>query len=131
MITPRESPRAAIRASADWQIYARDRVMEGRAWEAWHTVEGASWFFTRVCIIALYSGGAWETADYGVGYGVAEHPLGPWRDEWHSEGPSVLRRVPDKVLGPGHNSVVVGPDGKTQFIVYHAWDGQNRAPNVH
>ena len=48
--------------------------------------------------------------------------LGPYRDEWNREGPSVLRGVEGKVLGPGHNSVTVGPDGKTEFLVYHGWD---------
>lgn len=127
MMTLRAAAQPAIRASADWQIYARDRVMEGRTWEAWHTVEGPFVLFHEGLYYCLYSGGAWETPDYGVGYGIARHPLGPWRDEWHSEGPSVLRRVPDKVLGPGHNSVVIGPDGHTHFVVYHAWDVQKTA----
>jgi GH43 family beta-xylosidase len=26
------------------------------------------------------------------------------------------------VLGPGHNSFTVAPDGGTTWIVYHAWD---------
>jgi hypothetical protein len=62
--------------------------------------------------------------DYGVGFGVAEHPLGPYRDEWSAEGPAVLRGVPDRVLGPGHASVVKWLDDKTEFLVYHAWDVQ-------
>jgi len=31
------------------------------------------------------------------------------------------------VIGPGHNSVVVGPDNVTQYIVYHAWDKAHTA----
>jgi hypothetical protein len=31
-------------------------------------------------------------------------------------------RFPGRVLGPGHNSIVLGPDGQTEYIVYHAWD---------
>jgi hypothetical protein len=34
----------------------------------------------------------------------------------------VLKGIPGKVVGPGHNSTVIGPDGKTLFMVYHAWD---------
>jgi GH43 family beta-xylosidase len=34
----------------------------------------------------------------------------------------VLKGNPLEVLGPGHNSVVIGPDGQTPFVVYHAWD---------
>ena len=52
---------------------------------------------------------------------MADHVLGPYR-EAEPSGPQVLRGVPGHVLGPGHNSVVLGPDGRTQFIVYHAWD---------
>ena len=33
-----------------------------------------------------------------------------------------MKGIPDKVLGPGHNSVIRGPDGRTDFVVYHAWD---------
>ncbi len=57
-----------------------------------------------------------------MSYAVADHPLGPYRDESSADGPAVLKGTPGKVLGPGHNSVVLGPDGHTQFVVYHAWD---------
>ena len=33
-----------------------------------------------------------------------------------------LRGIEGKLIGPGHNSVVLGPDGRTHFVVYHAWD---------
>ncbi|RYG19514.1 glycoside hydrolase, partial [bacterium] len=33
----------------------------------------------------------------------------------------VLRTVPGRVIGPGHNSVVRGP-GAVDYVVYHAWD---------
>jgi arabinan endo-1,5-alpha-L-arabinosidase len=26
------------------------------------------------------------------------------------------------VRGPGHHCIVKGPDGKTDYFVYHAWD---------
>lgn len=32
-----------------------------------------------------------------------------------------VRLIPGRVVGPGHNSVVVGPDGQ-DVRVYHAWD---------
>lgn len=115
-----EKPREVLRANADWQIYERDRSLYGRAWAAWHTVEGP-------CVVAhgeryycFYSGGNWQTHDYGVSYAVAEHPLGPWRHATEST-PIVLRQKPGEVLGPGHNSYAVAPDG-TELLVYHAWD---------
>ena len=39
----------------------------------------------------------------------------------------MLKGIEGKVLGPGHNSVVLGPDDKTLFIVYHAWDAARTA----
>ncbi len=122
MVTPAGKPRVVLRASADWHIHARNRTIYGRAWDAWHTVEGAFVLKHGSQYFCLYSGGAWHTENYGVGFGVADHPLGPWRDEWSHDGPSVLRGVPGQVLGPGHNSVVAGPDDETLFIAYHAWD---------
>lgn len=110
-----------LRANADWQIYERHRALYGKHWPAWHTVEGP-------CVVAhdgryycFYSGGNWQTHDYGVSYAVADHPLGPWHHP-AATGPMVLRQVPDAVLGPGHNSHAVAPDGRTEVLVYHAWD---------
>lgn len=122
MITPAAAPRIVVRASSDWQIFQRNRRWYDRDWEAWHTVEGPFVMERAGQYYCLYSGGCWETSDYGVSYAIANHPLGPWQDDWSRDGPTVLKGVPDRVLGPGHNSVIRGPDGKTDFIVYHAWD---------
>jgi GH43 family beta-xylosidase len=112
----------ALRAFSDWHIYERNRRIYEHTWDAWHTVEGPCVVMHAGRYYCLYSGGAWHTANYGVGYGVADHVLGPYRDEWSVDGPSVLRAVPDRVPGPGHNTIVLGPDQRTEFIVYHAWD---------
>jgi GH43 family beta-xylosidase len=122
MLSARGEVRTVVRASSDWQIFERNRHWYGRTWDAWHTVEGPFVVEHEGRYYCLYSGGRWETAEYGVSYVVADHPLGPWIDEWSREGPVVLRGVPGKVLGPGHNSVVGGPDGRSRFVVYHAWD---------
>ena len=110
-----------VRANADWQIYQRNRTLYEREWEAWHTVEGPCVVFHDGRYFCFYSGGNWQTETYGVSYAVAEHPLGPWTHAPFS-GPVVLNQRPGEVLGPGHNSYLVGPDGKTEFLVYHAWD---------
>jgi GH43 family beta-xylosidase len=121
-----DEPMPVLRANADWQIYARNRPLYGRSWSAWHTVEGP-------CVVehdgryhCFYSGGNWQTTDYGVSYAVAEHPLGPWQHAPESE-PVVLRQKPGEVLGPGHNSYIVAPDGRTELLVYHAWDAAGTA----
>lgn len=118
--SPAAEPRTVLRAHHDWQIYQRERWHYGRTWDAWHTIEGP-------CVVAhagryycFYSGGNWQTSDYGVGFAVAEHPLGPWTHH-PATGPTVLRQVPGALLGPGHNCVVRDAAG-AWWIVYHAWD---------
>lgn len=122
MITPEGPARTVVRAGSDWQIYERNRNWYDRVWPAWHTVEGPFVVEHEGLYYCLYSGGCWQGPDYGVSYAVADHPLGPYRDEWSHEGPAVLKGIPGQVLGPGHNSVVLGPDDHTLFVVYHAWD---------
>jgi arabinan endo-1,5-alpha-L-arabinosidase len=109
-----------LRASADWQIFQRNRYWYGRVWPAWHTVEGPFACFHDGRYYCFYSGGSWETPEYGVGYAVSESMAGPWVEP--EEGPVVLRCIPGKVDGPGHNSLVLGPDNETTFMIYHAWN---------
>lgn len=111
-----------VRASSDWHIYERNRTWYNQVWPAWHTVEGPCVIVHEGAYYCLYSGGCWQGPDYGVSFARAGHPLGPYRDEWSAHGPVVLRGIPGRVLGPGHNSVVLGPDERTRMIVYHAWD---------
>lgn len=113
--------RPVLRAQHDWHLYERNRWIYGREWTAWHTVEGPCVVYHDSRYWCFYSGGNWQTRDYGVSYGMAEHPLGPWRHAGAGDA-RVLRERPGEVLGPGHNSVVLAPDGRTQLMVYHAWD---------
>lgn len=75
----------------------------------------------------LYSGGNWQTPGYGVGCGVSDTITGPYVDPWSKTGASVLSTIEDKLVGPGHNSVILGPDNKTWFIIYHSWNQQRTA----
>jgi beta-xylosidase len=122
LLCARTEPRVVVRAQGDWQIYERNRNYKGKVWNAWYTVEGPSVLFHEGKYYCLYSGGAWYGDNYGVGFAVADHPLGPWRDDFGRNGPSVLKGIPGQVIGPGHNSTVIGPDNRTLFMVYHAWD---------
>jgi len=121
------APTPVVRAVADWQIYERNRNYKGRVWTKWHCVEGPSVVHHQGRYYCFYSGGAWHGTAYGVGFAVADHPLGPWTDDFAQHGPFVLKGVPDKVVGPGHNSTVIGPDGRTLYMVYHAWDAGHTA----
>ena len=121
MVTVRELPRMALRATCDWQIYERDRNYKGRVWPKWHCVEGPFVVHHGGKYWLLYSGGAWHTENYGVGFAVADNPMGPWTDDFATRGPYVLRATKD-VLGPGHASVTTSLDDRSLVLVYHAWD---------
>ncbi|HLJ54968.1 MAG TPA: glycoside hydrolase family 43 protein [Chthonomonadaceae bacterium] len=121
MFTVEGEPRTVARAMNDWQRFEANRPMYGEVWD-WHTLEGPSVVKRNGRYYCFYSGGRWDSDRYGVDYCVADHPLGPWEDGSVSTGPRVLRTVPDRVLGPGHNSIAIGPDNRTDFLVYHAWD---------
>jgi beta-xylosidase len=122
-----DKPRVVVRASAPWQVYEHNRNYKGRLWQAWNCVEGPFVLFHQGRYYCLYSGGAWHSENYGLGFAVADHPLGPWRDDFAQHGPTVLKGIANESIGPGHNSVVIGPDGHTQFVVYHAWDKAHTA----
>jgi beta-xylosidase len=119
--------RPIVRAQADWQIYERNRNYKGKLWPKWNCVEGPNVVFHEEKYYCFYSGGAWHGDNYGVGFAVADHPLGPWHDEFGAKGAFVLKGIPNKVIGPGHNSCVLRPDGKTFYMVYHAWDAAKTA----
>jgi beta-xylosidase len=114
--------KTVLRAIADWQIYARNREMYGRKFAAWHTVEGPFVVLHDNRYYCFYSGGNWQTPGYGVGFATSDIVTGPYQDTADREGPTVLKTIPGKLIGPGHNSIVRGPDGKTDFIVYHSWN---------
>ena len=114
------------RAHHEWQRYQARRPMYGGIYD-WHTLEGPCVLRHDGRYYCLYSGGNWQNATYGVDYVVANSPLGPYTDDNPSELPRVLRSVPGHLVGPGHNSVVMGPDDVTQYIAYHAWkEGERR-----
>jgi GH43 family beta-xylosidase len=116
------APCPILRATADWQIFARDREWYGRRWDAWHTVEGPFVVYRRERYWLFYSGGLWKGANYGVGVAVADDVLGPYREPARPESGASLLRSTDELRGPGHNCVVTAPDGTTDVIVFHAWD---------
>jgi beta-xylosidase len=116
-----------MRAFADWQIYERNRTLYDRLWPAWYTVEGPTVIYKEGRYYCFYSGGNWQTPGYGVGCGISDTVTGPYRDPWSRQAACVLSTIPGKLIGPGHNSVIVGPDQETYFIVYHSWNSQKTA----
>jgi len=117
--------RVILRARHDWQRFQQHREMYGATYD-WHTLEGPFVRRHDGRYFCFYSGGRWEDETYGVDYAVADSVLGPYSDAGNEAGPRVLRSVPGARIGPGHNSVVRGPDG-SDYLVFHAWDPQMTA----
>lgn len=114
------------RARHDWQRFAAQREMYGAVHD-WHTLEGPCVLRHDGRYFCLYSGGCWQDESYGVDYAVADSVHGPWSDEGTDAGPRVLRTLPGQLLGPGHCSVVAGPDGASLRLAYHAWSPDRAA----
>ena len=117
--------RTVMRARHDWTVFEKNRTMPlygNRTFAEWHTLEGP--FIQRHGgkYYCFYSGANFLTPRYGVDYCVASSILGPYSDAGAEKGPRVLHAVPGHVRGPGHHSHVLSPDGKTEYLVYHAWD---------
>ena len=122
-------PRPVTRARYDWQIYDPQRASKGGV--RWHTIEGPCVLKHKGSYYQMFSGGNWQNVSYGVSYAVSDNLAAT--EEWQqiSDGINVLpilRTLPGKVVGPGHNSVVRGPDNQQWFCVYHRWaeDGSAR-----
>jgi GH43 family beta-xylosidase len=115
-------PRPVTRARYDWQVYDPQRANKGGV--RWHTIEGSFVLKRKGRYYQMFSGGNWQNISYGVSYAVADAPYQP--EEWaqHADGQAtlpILRTIPGKVIGPGHNSVVRGPNNRQLFCVYHRW----------
>lgn len=114
--------RTVLRAQHDWTLYEANRrmaVYDGTF--DWHTIE-APWIRVRDGrYYCFYSGSSWQTPGYGVDWAVADRVTGPYTGAGAEA--RVLRGVPGRVRGPGHHSIVTGPDGG-DWIVYHAWNAE-------
>jgi xylan 1,4-beta-xylosidase len=65
----------------------------------------------------MYSGTGADSPNYGIGYATAKSPLGPFVK--YAGNPIAHRG--GTVLGPGHHSVVTGPDGKLWLVYHQKW----------
>ncbi len=121
-------PEPVTRARYEWQVYDSKRAAKGGV--KWHTVEGPFVLKHHGKYYQMFSGGNWQNLSYGVSYAVSDtiKPGHEWTQ--HADGAKILpilRTIPGKVIGPGHNSVVTGPDGIELFCVYHVWHDGVRA----
>jgi arabinan endo-1,5-alpha-L-arabinosidase len=113
--------RTVLRARYPWTLFEANRRMDvyGQTFD-WHTIEGPFVRRHGGRYYCFYSGSNYQTANYGVDYAVADHVMGPYTGQ--GSEPRVLKGIPGKVRGPGHHSIVLGPDDRTEYVVYHAWD---------
>ncbi len=115
-------PQPVTRACYDWHVYDPQRAEKGGV--CWHTLEGPFVLTHKGRYYQMFSGGNWQNESYGVGYATTEKL--DTAEEWAQacDGEAVrpiLRTIPGKVIGPGHNSVVRGPDNRQLYCVYHRW----------
>jgi GH43 family beta-xylosidase len=126
-VTLAGEPRPVTRAKYDWQVYDPNRKEKGGV--RWHTVEGPTVLKRKGIYYEMFSGGNWQNTTYGVSFAISERIDNP--DEWRqfSDGESalpILRTDPDVIVGPGHNSVVRGPNNRELYCVYHRWTDAGR-----
>ena len=100
----------------DWHVYHPNRPEKG--FVRWHTVEGPFVLRRKGVYYEMFSGGNWQNPTYGVSYATARSLADP--GEWTQAELPILRTT-GEVVGPGHNSVVRGPDNRQLYCVYHRW----------
>lgn len=89
-----------LRNTLGWE----DNLVEGP-----YVVHRDGWYYL------VYSANAYYDGRYATGVARSRSPLGPWE----KKGEPILSTGGD-FAGPGHGSVVQGPDGRDWFV-YHAY----------
>jgi hypothetical protein len=67
--------------------------------------------------VLTYSANNFENEFYGVGYAVADSPLGPWRKS--SANPILAQDPAQRRFSTGHGCIAESPDGRERFYVHH------------
>ena len=117
--------RTVMRARHPWTLFEANRTMplyDNRTFAEWHTLEGPYVRQHGGKYYCLYSGANFLTDRYGVDFCVADSIMGPYSEAGGGAGARVLHAVPGHVRGPGHHSHAFSPDGRTEYLVYHAWN---------
>lgn len=65
----------------------------------------------------MYTANAFWDPFYAVGYAVSETPLGSFVK--NKNNPILSNDLQNGISGPGHNTVTIGLDNETHYIVYH------------
>lgn len=121
------NPKPVTRAKYDWQVYDPQRKEKGGV--RWHTVEGPAVIKRKNRYFEMFSGGNWQNTSYGVSFASLEKIDSS--EEWNqfSDGNRtlpILLTIPERVTGPGHNSIIRGPNNRELYCIYHRWTDQGR-----
>lgn len=112
-----------LEASQDWE-----RVN----WTHNRCNEGATVFQYQDRYFMTYSANHTFEPHYGIGYAVADHPLGVWKKA--DENPIASKIEELNLTGIGHNSLLKTGEEGTYFIAYHTHadtrNPQNQIRNV-
>jgi xylan 1,4-beta-xylosidase len=100
--TKKEEPRMVIRSTEAWEKTSGE------------VTEGPFMLKHKGLYYLMYSGTGADSPNYGIGYATSKSPLGPFVKY---PGNPIAHRG-GAVLGPGHHSVIDGPDGRL-WMVYH------------
>ncbi len=101
--------------SADGRSLAGEPTLlleNDQPWEA-HLVEGAWITQHGGRRLLVYAGNDFSTPHYGIGFAVADQPLGPYR-----KLPGPLIGSTQAWWGPGHPSIAPGPDGRLHLFLH-------------
>jgi beta-xylosidase len=101
-LTPAGDAREVLRPTERWEMKS------GRVTEGPFMLKRDGTYYL------MYSGTGADSPDYAIGYATSKRPTGPFAKY---RGNPIVKRT-DRVFGPGHHSVVEGPDGKL-WMVYH------------
>ncbi len=120
-------PVPVTRAKYDWQVYDPERKEKGGV--RWHTVEGPAVIKRKNRYFEMFSGGNWQNTSYGVSFASSDNLINAEEWEQFSDGDKtlpILLTNPERVIGPGHNSIIRGPNNRELYCVYHSWTDQGR-----
>jgi xylan 1,4-beta-xylosidase len=107
-VTKKGEAKVMIRPTEEWEM------------RSGHVTEGPFMLKHKGTYYLTFSGTGADSPNYGIGYATAKSPSGPF--EKYAGNPIAQRG--GAVLGPGHHSVILGPDGKLWLVYHQKWDDQ-------
>lgn len=117
------NPVQAVSPTLKEEVFMENRYGDGRDW---YTIEGGFYLKNNNQHYLMYSGSAFTNETYFLGYSIAkgkgDHRKLKWKKYPDDQTYKPLISKNEKVEGTGHNSVVIGPDLQTYFVVYHGRD---------